>query len=94
MVGTDPGPDGLCRLLLRLARVVGVRHVAQGDGGAIVSPREDDGLHGWVIVNARGIPKRIALKSGGVDLLWGREPSANPEPAPYDVLLITSRSDR
>jgi hypothetical protein len=59
VLGTDPGPDGLRRLLLRLAREVGVRHVAQGDGP-----------YGWVIVNVGGIPKRIALESGGVDLLF------------------------
>lgn len=81
--GTDPGPDGLRRLLLRPAREVDVRHVAQGDG-----------LHGWVIVNVGGIPKRIALESGGVDLLLGREIPANLELVPYDVFLITSRPGR
>jgi hypothetical protein len=86
VLGTNPGPDGLRRLLLRLVREAGVWHVAQGDGRAIVSPREGDGLHGWMTVNASGIPKRIALESGGIDLLSARETSANLELALYDVL--------
>ena len=94
VVGTVPGHDGLRRLLPRLVREAGVRLVAQGDGRVIVTPREGDGLHGRMTVNASGISKRIALESGGVGLFSGREPSANPEPAPYDVFVITSRPGR
>jgi beta-galactosidase GanA len=94
ILGTDPGPEDLRRLLLRLAGEVGIKPVAQGDAGAIVSPRAGANSHGWVVVNVSGTAKKIALDGIGVDLISGREKPRNLELAPYDVVVIKRSGSR
>jgi beta-galactosidase len=94
ILGTDPGPDALGKLLLRLAGEAGIKPMAQGEPGVIVSPRAAGNASGWVVVNVAGTPKKITLESGGVDLLSGREKPRTLELAPYDVVVIKSSGSR
>ncbi len=94
ILGTDPGPEALGKLLLRLAGEAGIKPMAQGEAGVIVSPRAAGNSSGWVVVNVTGTPKKITLESGGVDLLSGREKTRSLALAPYDVVILRSSGSR
>ena len=89
LLGTDPGPEALRNLLLRLAGEAGIAPVAKGDGGVVAVPRAGTKTRGTVLVNLTGEAKRLTLpEAGGTDLLSGKAQGQDVTLPPYGVLVL------
>lgn len=90
VLGTDPGKANLSRLLLHLAREVGIEPVATGDPGVVIGPR-GEGLKvtGYVLDNITGEEKSLSLPfSAATDILTEEKVGGILKLEPYEVRVL------